>query len=729
MTALSVRLRWSPARGADCYRLMVFDRTSAETIVDETVARTEHTVTIPGERANHDFSMRVRAHRGDRWDDWTESQPLPLEVILGERREALPPLSRQDDPGLLLVFTIDTECPVIRQPNPDPDRVVDELIFGDFGNGASPAGIGLHMDLLEHFGFRGSFFVDVLMELEHGQAALERTVETIVERGHEVELHVHAEHVLWSGEPRLESLVRALSGGAAMRDQGVFRRLMELSVDLFERRVGRRPIAYRAGGYRIADIHFPVLEEFGIRIDSSVQPYFNSRVSDWMRTRTQPFRVGGVLEAPPTYLVLNEKPGEWETRGFTPNPYLGDPVSAMPLEPGAPPHVLTFLSHSFELLRRYDSQNPAEVEAFAQKLRSTLPADLAGRLLRESPGAVRTFGEEVDDSLVSGVAGILRRVADRPDARCATYADLTAVADRFWPDERHAPVAPVPLIDRNHGVAGMSGARVFSSGLLSHLARQSRVSAPATGPAERAWIAGCENGDAAQLRERLSALVAKLERGERLRVLLRTLGVAPPQERRELPPLADVLFPAATIREVAELEADAWRGLPWDAPTFEAWLSESGFAIFGRRRLPRASADLAAVEPFAEKLRWLDRFELETEALEVELQRGRPEDVFVPPSASPLQAVADDPVLSVSLSARVDPASLPAAAAALYGSMHPGQELYLTVAEEPYPASRTTCLLALLRAGMEIVTRDRSGYRLLRPIDLPDIRRFAGQDT
>ena len=45
---------------------------------------------------------------------------------------------------------------------------------------------------------------------------------------------------------------------------------MEVSVDLFERRTGQRPLAYRAGGFRINDSHFGVLEEFGIGIDSSI---------------------------------------------------------------------------------------------------------------------------------------------------------------------------------------------------------------------------------------------------------------------------------------------------------------------------------------------------------------------------------------------------------------------------------------------------------------------------
>lgn len=688
MTA-SVRLDWSTVDGAGSYQLMVYDRTVAETIVDETVHGTGSDVAIPRDRTNHDLVMRVRPLDSGRSGEWSEFRPLPLELVLGERRGSDPPLSPDDDPSLLLLFTIDTECSVLRQPNPDPDRVVDELIFGDFGNGGRPAGIGLHMDLLEHFGFRGCFFVDVLLEFEHGQEALERIIDAIAARGHEVELHVHPEHIQWSRDPRVAPLAKELAGGVALHDPAAFRRLMECSVDLFERRVGRPPVAYRAGGYRIADIHFPVLEEFGIRIDSSVQPWFKSRVSDWMRARSQPFRVGGTLEAPPTYLILDEKAGAWETRGFAPNSYLGDPVLSLRSAPGAPPPVLTFLSHSFELLRRRESNDPEVVDAFAASLRASISADLAARYLAGMPRAVRSFGPDIDDRHIAAVTGLLRRVADRPDARCVTYAELAAVADRFWPAEAHPPTDLVPTIDRNRGETGVTGTRVYGPGLLAHLAARG-AEIPRPGQSRG------EGGDGTP------------ELGIR-RVRFRPLGVAPPARRGALPPLAEVLFPVAAIEELAgQLGTRPWKGLPWDAATFKAWLCERGFEVVAERAIPRSAQELAALAPFAEKLAWLDPAELETEVLELELRPGA--DAPRPPEGA----------------ARVDPMALPAAATALYESLHPGEKTRLRIPELSHPATRTTRLLALLRAGLEVVSREDDEYTLIRPLDLSDIRQFAG---
>ena len=714
-----IPLTWDPVEGAKAYRLMLYDRTIAETIFDETVPANQHPISLSQEQCAHDVAMRVRVLFEDSsWGEWGEYRPLPLEVVLGKRRSRQRPLSLADDVGLLLVFTIDTECSVLRQPSPNPDRVVDELIFGDFGRGGRRAGIGLYMDLLEHFGFRGCFFVDILMEFEHGQAAHERVIEAILSRGHEVELHVHPEHLQKPRDSHARQAQQRLSGGRVWQDQDLFRQLMEVSVELFERRVGRAPVAYRAGGYRSYDIQFPVLEEFGIQVDSSVQPYFNSQVSDWMRTRTQPFRVGSVLEIPPTYFVVNENQDRWETRSFTPYTCVGDPVSRLPEEVCVPPRVATFVAHSFDLLSRYESDDQDEVETHMQLLRSSLPADLASRYFSTPPESIRTFGAEVDERLVAAVAGTLRRIADRPDARCATYGELTGLTDQLWPAGQYSPVDVVPLLDRHRGVAGVSGTRVLSGAFLAHLATAEEES---MSPGELAseslshesTDARLPREDLNQFRSHLCTLARQADPGIPIQMRFRTLGVVSPAQRGTLPPLAELLFPPALLAAAAS-RAGAELTTPvepaWDGRTFRTWLQSIGFEVLSERRVNRDPRDLAAIEAFKKKLQWLDPVELRTDEIYFEVVRSEN-----PPSRPHF---ADANLL------------LPQAAAdALFDSVQVGCEISFSIEDADALASTTTRLLALMRAGFEILERVGSTYRLLRPIELSDIRRFAGVHT
>jgi hypothetical protein len=673
----SALLTWAPVEGASSYQVVVYDRTEARSLLDKVVDDTTYEMRVPDKCSSHELVMRTRPLEGAEWGAWTEFEPFPLGIILGERRESAPPLAHHDRPNLLFMFTVDTECSVLRQPNPDPDRVVDELIFGEFGNGGAPGGIGLQMDLLEHFGLRGTFFVDVLMEFEHGREALERTIAAIAERGHEVELHVHPERLEGSTDSRAVSLVEARSKAGGVRSAEFMRRVLELSIDLFERRVGRRPVAYRAGGFRISDEHFPVLDELGIRIDSSVQPYYNSRVSEWMRTRTQPFRVGGVLEIPPTFVLLNDRPDAWEARALAPSFGLGDPISTLPVRPGELPFVATLVSHSFQLLRCQESRGAEAVKAFEERLRRRLPAGAAERLLPRRLSAVRTYGEEIDDGLVAHVASLLRRVAERPDARCVTYAEVAESADRLWPAERRPQVDRIALLNRRRGATAVTATRIFSEGLLSHLV-SARSFSPAAGPPDPdpGWTR------------------------------FRTLGVIDPARRGALPPLAEILFPTAVVRAVADqagvdLEDEA----PWDVPTLRAWLEARGFEVVDERRVPRGREEMEVLERSGEKLACLDPVELSTEAWDVELR----------PVGSPRPADASTPL-----------ERLPVLAADLYGSVQPGHEVQFRLADAPSMASRTTVLLAMLRAGFEVLDCADDACCLVRPIDLPDILRFAG---
>lgn len=830
-------LRWEGV--SPVHRLVISDQTAGIKVLDRAVIGTSYPYAPGDEERGHDLVMRVYGWRDGDWDQGTEWRTLPLPVMLGERRDPPPPLATDRDAGLLLVFSIDTEGFLARQQDPNPATTVDELIFGDFGDNEN-RGIGLHMDLLEHFGFRGCFFLDVLSAYQYGEDQLKRAAEAILSRGHEVQLHLHDEHVRNADDPA----VRALAGDLNGKDRDEFRKILELGVEVFERLVGKRPIAYRAGGYRITDEHFPVLQELGIRFDSSVNAYFHSQVSDWMRTRTQPHWVGDILELPVSWTMVRDNREAPETRAFAPNATAGDPVSVMPPSPTGVPRVATYVSHSLELMQMDRQLSPDELADYERKARDRLRDEIAENVIKEVNAGPRLINGKLDEDLLYRMAGLLRRIADRDDARCVTFAELSEITDRFPRERRREPVDPVPAIDRPHGAATVTGTRIYSDALLAQLDtsdptkrrpgqsddeavttlvnadvawKGSRVavigerSAGLSGWLERrgvagvehfeepnskssggfdvvTWPSGFERRPPGELGDRLDEAAAMLDEDGALVLRVRTLGVAPRGERNGGPPLSELVFPAAAQRS-AESTA-------WDVATFASWLEGRGFLVVAERRVARTSAELKALDRFADKLEAIPNRELQTGGVDFTLRRApEPEATEPAPetaepeaaseSAGPDGSTAADDLLSrfavvaagdavleikpsedgateipmedVTVTTatpgtlvegslepdscdviicheafeRIEPERLADAARALYRALRPGGQLLLRIERDGAGvATETTILVNLLRAGLETVAAESSGdrqyFRLLRPLELPDIVRFSG---
>jgi hypothetical protein len=650
------------------HRLVIADQTNGTKVLDRPVLGASYTY-VPGPERGHDLVMRVRGWRDGEWDEGTEWRPLPLRVMLGERREPPPPLATDTDAGLLLAFTIDTEGFLARQQDPNPATTVDELIYGDFGNSENH-GIGLHMDLLEHFGYRGCFFVDVLSVYQYGEDQLKRAVETILERGHEVQLHVHDEHLRNSDD----RAIRALAGDLMAKDHDAFREILSLGVEVFERLTGNRPIAYRAGGYRITDEHFSVLGELGIKIDTSVNAYFHSKVSEWMRTHTQPYWVDDVLELPVTWTLVRDNRSAPETRAFAPNATAGDPVSRMPSSANGIPRVVTYVSHSSELMVSERGASAEVLEGWERSIRGRVRDEIAENAIKEVRANARLVTGRVNEDLLYRVAGLLRRISDRDDARCVTFADLNQIADRFPRDRRREPVDPVPTIDRPHGAATVTGTRIYSEALLSHLrssggakprrrasddeavtvlanadvawkdgevavigkdsseidgwlerrdvARVELFEQPPSDPAPEfdvvAWPSGFERSRPTEIGAHLEAAAGMLRDGGTLVIRVRTLGADPGAGENGEPPLSELLFPVAAQRS-AKVTA-------WDAPTFSSWLQGRGFRVVAERRIDRSSIELKALDRFADKLGAFPEEELVTAAVDFTLRRAGNEE-------------------------------------------------------------------------------------------------------
>lgn len=103
-------------------------------------------------------------------------------------------------------LTIDTECREERivGANLTPAAGYDLRVWGHFANQTDPLGIEFIMSELERYGFRATFYIDPFGSVSFGKSALAHVIQTIISRGHDVQLHAHPrqKQARWATEGR-----------------------------------------------------------------------------------------------------------------------------------------------------------------------------------------------------------------------------------------------------------------------------------------------------------------------------------------------------------------------------------------------------------------------------------------------------------------------------------------------------------------------------------------------
>lgn len=170
-----------------------------------------------------------------------------------------------------LYFTIDTEySPALFRRDGTAGRRENfaSSILGRAGDG--DAGIAYEMDILERHGLKAVFFVDPMPALVWGTAAIADVVGPIVERGHDVQMHLHSEWLEFAGA---NSPVPGRTG----RDIQDFTfdeqcKLLDYARGVLVAAGAATPVAFRAGNYGANDDTLRALATLGVRYDSSHCP-------------------------------------------------------------------------------------------------------------------------------------------------------------------------------------------------------------------------------------------------------------------------------------------------------------------------------------------------------------------------------------------------------------------------------------------------------------------------
>ncbi|WAT18801.1 hypothetical protein OZN62_04320 [Aurantiacibacter sp. MUD11] len=198
-----------------------------------------------------------------------------------------------------LYVTIDTEYESGFTAKRGPDSRAanfDRTIRGLTPDGE--VGIFHQMDVFDAHGLKGVFFVDPMPALLWGTGAVADVVEPILQRGHDVQLHLHTEWLDIAGERNPLGTYR----GPNIKDYGYDEQceLLGLARQLLMDAGAPSPIAFRAGNYGANDDTLRALASVGIGYDTSHPPGLMGGDCEIGLTAADraPLRRHGVIEVP-----------------------------------------------------------------------------------------------------------------------------------------------------------------------------------------------------------------------------------------------------------------------------------------------------------------------------------------------------------------------------------------------------------------------------------------------
>lgn len=134
------------------------------------------------------------------------------------------------------------------------------------GIGQRAVGIAHQMALMDQAGIRGTFFVDPMPALVWGQDAIDRVIHPILEAGHDVQLHCHAEWLALAPGNELSDHIGRNIKDFPLADQ---QRILAYGAATLQRAGTPRPVAFRAGNYGANDDTLRALAAIEIAYDSS----------------------------------------------------------------------------------------------------------------------------------------------------------------------------------------------------------------------------------------------------------------------------------------------------------------------------------------------------------------------------------------------------------------------------------------------------------------------------
>lgn len=156
-----------------------------------------------------------------------------------------------------VLISIDTEAPCGSDP-------VRHMIYGESRDGQK-VGIERLMDIFDLYQVQGLFFVDIAEAWGYGEDKMAEIMRLIKNRGHDVGVHIHPDHMADVG--------RRFLWQYSYDEQY---KIISLCTDFYMNVLGERPLSFRAGRYGLNYETLDIIDKLGYKYDMS-EFYGNKR--------------------------------------------------------------------------------------------------------------------------------------------------------------------------------------------------------------------------------------------------------------------------------------------------------------------------------------------------------------------------------------------------------------------------------------------------------------------
>lgn len=261
-----------------------------------------------------------------------------------------------------ILLTVDTELSArLHQQGYSAAANFNSSILGRCD--AGDVGIVHQMRSLEEHGHKAVFFIDPMPALVYGEQIVADMVGPVVERGHEVQLHIHTEWLEWTKHSPVGNRQGRNLSDFDLDDQVT---LLKLASDILTNAGAPRPTAFRAGNFGANDDSLRALCDAGLIWDTSFTPCAAALDCEISLPENQiaPIEKNGIVELPVSAIMTqSDKTRQVQICALS----AAEMEAAMGHANTYGHPVFVIVTHSFELLSRDRSRvNGSVAKRFEQ---------------------------------------------------------------------------------------------------------------------------------------------------------------------------------------------------------------------------------------------------------------------------------------------------------------------------------------------------------------------------